>query len=140
MAFMKFMELGQSNHGWRYTGSVMPTGREGYREEERLEIETRGLDPVTLTPMLTRPAGLVSTGEIASLIHHWIKNHVPTTQIEEISILATAVIGDQEKAMKWLSEPNLAMGNRPPIDFVGEKDGYERVKNLLLRIEYGALA
>jgi hypothetical protein len=117
----------------------MPTGREEYQEQERLDPER---DAVVLASMLTTSLGLsrpVGNATVA-LIQHWIKNHVPTTQIEEISILASAVIGDQDQAVKWLSEPNLAMDNRPPIDFIGEKDGYERVKNLLLRIEYGVLA
>jgi uncharacterized protein (DUF2384 family) len=69
-----------------------------------------------------------------------MESHVPTGQIKEISILASAVIGDRDRATKWLSESNPATDNRPPIDFIGEKDGYDRVKNLLLRIEYGALA
>jgi putative toxin-antitoxin system antitoxin component (TIGR02293 family) len=65
---------------------------------------------------------------------------MPTAQIEEISILASAVLGDQDKGVKWLSEPNIAMDSKAPIDCIGEQAGYERVKNLLLRIEYGALA
>jgi hypothetical protein len=98
-------------------------------------------EPAALASILTTSRDLpVSVGATVALIQHWVRNHVPTTQIEEISIQATAVIGDRDKAVKWLSEPNTAMDNRAPIDFVGEKDGYERVKNLLLRIEYGALA
>lgn len=77
---------------------------------------------------------------IAVLAQNWIKGHLPATEIEEISTLATAVIGDKNKATQWLSEPNIATDNRAPIDLLGEKDGYERVKSLLLRIEYGALA
>jgi hypothetical protein len=75
-----------------------------------------------------------------ALVRHWIKTHVPTAQIEEITALAYTVIEDEDQAVRWLSEPCLATDNRPPIDLIGEKNGFERVKNLLLRIEYGVLA
>ena len=98
--------------------------------------------PAVLASAMMADLGLpaIASSAAAVLMRQWIKRHVPTTQIEEISTLASAVIGDKDKAVKWLSEPNPAMDNRPPIDLVGEKDGYERVKNLLLRIEYGVLA
>lgn len=74
------------------------------------------------------------------LVQEWAKRHAPTDQIEEISTLASVVIGDPQRALRWLSEPNLAIDNRSPIDLIGEKDGSERVKNLLLRAEFGVLA
>lgn len=88
------------------------------------------------------PTRLTSScaNETTVLIGHWIEHHLPTAQIEQISALATAVIGDKGQATKWLSDPNLALDNRPPIDLIGEKDGYERVQSLLLRIEHGDLA
>ena len=75
-----------------------------------------------------------------ALVQEWAKRHAPTDQIEEISTLASVVIGDPQRALRWLSEPNLAIDNRAPIDLIGEKDGCERVKNLLLRAEFGVLA
>lgn len=86
------------------------------------------------------PAGGIATATIAALAQTWIRRHLPAAEIEAISTLASAVIGDKNKATQWLSEPNVATDNRAPIDLIGEKDGYERVKNLLLRIEYGVLA
>ncbi len=67
-------------------------------------------------------------------------SELPAAEIKEISRLASAVIGDRSKVTQWLSEPNVATDNRAPIDLLGEKDGYERVKSLLLRIKYGVLA
>jgi hypothetical protein len=99
----------------------------------------KSFDPAGLRSVLAG-ASSITGGASAFLIQHWIRNHVPTTQINEISILASAVLGDRDKAVRWLSEPNPAMDNRPPIDLVGEHDGFDRVKNLLLRIEYGVLA
>lgn len=75
-----------------------------------------------------------------SLVYRWIEAHVPTAQIEEITALASSVLDDRNRAVQWLSQPNAATDNRPPIDLIGENNGYERVKNLLLRIEYGVLA
>jgi putative toxin-antitoxin system antitoxin component (TIGR02293 family) len=74
------------------------------------------------------------------LWERWIAEHLPTSQIEEILSLAAAVIGDRERAAEWLSEPNPALDNRSPLNLIGEKDGFDRVKHLLLRIEYGVLA
>jgi hypothetical protein len=99
----------------------------------------RSFDPAVLASVLTGPANDITASGSAFLVQHWIRNHVPTTQINEISILASAVLGDKDKAVRWLSEPNPAMNNRPPIDLVGENNGFDRVKNLLLRIEYGVL-
>lgn len=74
------------------------------------------------------------------LIQRWIQFHVPTAQIEQINILATSVLEDADKAVQWLSQPNPATDDRAPIELIGEPQGFERVKNLLLRIEYGVLA
>jgi uncharacterized protein (DUF2384 family) len=74
------------------------------------------------------------------LVQEWAKRHAPKAQIEEISTLASVVIGDRLMAVRWLSEPNLATDDRPPIDLIGEPDGFQRVKNLLLRAEFGVLA
>lgn len=137
----------------------MPSGIEGYQEEGRLDLPVRlelgdpekqllaaifwktSLDPDVLGTLLTSgKSTLPAARATAELVQRWVQNHVPTTQIEEISILASSVLGDSSEATKWLSESNLATDNRPPIDLIGEKDGYDRIKNLLLRIEYGALA
>lgn len=111
--------------------------------EERLLREIFGFSHRERSPRVTHVAGQPIEGrslDISKLEEAWIKGHLPADEIEEISTLASAVIGDKSKATQWLSEPNLATDNRAPIDLIGEKDGYERVKNLLLRIEYGVLA
>lgn len=89
-------------------------------------------DPV-LAPGPTR-------GRVSVLVHQWAERHAPTAEIEEISSLASAVIGDPQEAVRWMSEPNVATDNRPPLDLIGEPRGYQRVKNLLLRAEFGTLA
>ncbi len=107
---------------------------------DKLGLFEKSAAPGVLATLLTSARHASRNRATAELVQRWMQNHAPTTQIEEISILASAVIGDRDKATKWLSESNPAMDNRPPIDLIGEKDGYDRVKNLLLRIEYGALA
>lgn len=82
----------------------------------------------------------LSVGAPVALAQQWIRRHMPTAQIEQISAIATQVLEDEEAGVKWLSTPNLATDNRAPIELIGEKDGFERVKNLLMRIEYGVLA
>lgn len=74
------------------------------------------------------------------LIERWVRTHAPLDQIREVEKLATDVIGSNEDAIKWLSEPNPATDDRAPLDLLGDQEGYERVKNLLMRIEYGVLA
>ena len=75
-----------------------------------------------------------------ALVQVWVSRHAPTAQIEQIASLASAVIGDREQALQWLSEPKVALDNNAPIDLIGEQDGFERVKALLMRIECGVLA
>jgi uncharacterized protein (DUF2384 family) len=60
--------------------------------------------------------------------------------LEELETLATAVFGDKDVGIRWLRQPNLATDNAPPVDLLMSEGGLERVKNLLLRIEYGVLA
>jgi hypothetical protein len=89
-------------------------------------------------------AGLIAarlvTFAAESLLKQWISSHTPVQQIREMETLAEMVIGDKQEAVKWLSEPNPATDDKAPIDLLGDQAGYERVKNLLLRIEYGVLA
>ena len=110
--------------------------------EGTAEWQTLLSDPTFVASLLGSEVGLSAklASSVAVLLQQWIKSHAPTNQIEEITLLATTVLGDKDKAQKWLSEPNVAMDNRPPIELIGEKDGFERVKNLLLRVEYGVLA
>jgi putative toxin-antitoxin system antitoxin component (TIGR02293 family) len=60
--------------------------------------------------------------------------------LAQLQALAEEVFGDKTMALDWLQQPNLATDGRPPIDLLSTSDGFERVKNLLLRIEYGVLA
>lgn len=76
----------------------------------------------------------------AALIYTWIASHLPVEQIQAAIQLADLVFGDHSVATSWLREPNLATDNQSPISLLGTPNGFERVRNLLFRIEYGVLA
>jgi len=61
-------------------------------------------------------------------------------EVAELEKLAEHVFGDREVGLRWLREPNLATYNMSPINLLDRPSGFEQVKNLLLRIEYGVLA
>jgi hypothetical protein len=84
--------------------------------------------------------GVVRSLPTQALVQHWIDKKVPVSQIDEINTLATEVLESADAALNWLQEPNVATDNKAPIEIIGEPFGLERVKSLLLRIEYGVLA
>lgn len=47
--------------------------------------------------------------------------------------------GDWEQAADWMTTPNLALGNREPIEVIAETGGDERVIRTLTRIDHGVL-
>ena len=57
-----------------------------------------------------------------------------TRQIEK---RALEVFSNQEKATRWMSEPNHALANRRPIDLVKSENGLEEVNDVLTRIASG---
>jgi hypothetical protein len=78
-------------------------------------------------------------------MEHTTKHAVPHTsppaeQVKAATSLATDVFEDPAVAEKWLNDPNLATDNLPPLVLLGTPEGFDRVKTLLQRIEYGVLA
>lgn len=62
------------------------------------------------------------------------------SDIDRITQLATEVFSDVDIAKDWLTKPNLAMCNVPPIQLIGSPDGCLIVATLLHRIDHGILA
>ncbi len=58
----------------------------------------------------------------------------------EILAKATAVLGSQEEAEKWLDSPAIGLNQRRPIDLLGTPAGIELVEDFLERLEYGVYA
>lgn len=73
------------------------------------------------------------------LTESWVAMNTPLTQIQSAMALATDVFGDEKVAEEWLGEPNLATDEKPPLALLGTESGFERVRALLQRIEYGVL-
>lgn len=64
----------------------------------------------------------------------------PLARLGTITQLATAVMHDPRLALEWLLTPNLATENIAPVDYLQKPEGYEKVENLLHRIQHGMLA
>ena len=63
-----------------------------------------------------------------------------TEAIGCLEALAEHVFGEKDLAITWLRRSNLSTDDVPPLDLLREPNGFERIKNVLLRIEYGVLA
>lgn len=50
---------------------------------------------------------------------------------------ATTILGTREKATSWLHRENRALGEARPLDMLATEAGYEEVRNVLGRIEWG---
>jgi putative toxin-antitoxin system antitoxin component (TIGR02293 family) len=47
------------------------------------------------------------------------------------------VLGEREKALRWLGSPNKALGGRRPLDLLDTGLGAKQVEQILGRIESG---
>lgn len=54
--------------------------------------------------------------------------------------LAVEVFEDEANAKSWLHRPQFGLGGAVPLDLIKTEPGARTVENLLMRIEYGALA
>lgn len=50
---------------------------------------------------------------------------------------ATEILGSRTKASKWLRRENRALGALRPLDMLATEAGYEEVRNVLGRVEWG---
>lgn len=53
---------------------------------------------------------------------------------------ADRYIGDHQKALAWLRDPNWGLGDRVPLEMLGADVGVELVRQSLLTIAYGGVA
>lgn len=58
-------------------------------------------------------------------------------RLAQLMTQATRVLGAQEAAERWFSQPALALSNRRPIDLLKTLPGTQLVQDLLTRMEYG---
>ena len=63
-----------------------------------------------------------------------------TENARRILKMATDAFDDEEKALRWLYEPNMQTGNRPPIDVIETPQGLHAVEVVLNQIKYAIFA
>jgi putative toxin-antitoxin system antitoxin component (TIGR02293 family) len=60
-----------------------------------------------------------------------------TLRMARVVALAKEVLGTEEKASRWMSNPNRALGGRRPFDELDTEPGVRSVEEVLHRIAYG---
>jgi putative toxin-antitoxin system antitoxin component (TIGR02293 family) len=60
-----------------------------------------------------------------------------TVRLARVYANAVEMIGEEEKAVRWLQTPNRALGGERPIDQVDTDVGAREVEDILSRIAYG---
>jgi putative toxin-antitoxin system antitoxin component (TIGR02293 family) len=60
-----------------------------------------------------------------------------TVRLARVYASAVEMIGDQQKAVEWLSTPNRALGGERPLDQLDTDTGARMVEDILGRIAYG---
>ena len=60
-----------------------------------------------------------------------------TVRMARVYANAVVMIGDEEKAIRWLGTPNRALGGGKPIDQLDTDTGTRMVEDILGRIAYG---
>ncbi len=60
-----------------------------------------------------------------------------TWKFAEILAKATAILGSQDAAERWLERPAIGLNQLRPIDLLATSVGTEMVETYLMRIEYG---
>lgn len=62
-----------------------------------------------------------------------LKVEMLATILEE----ATRVLRSENEATHWITTPIISLDNKRPLEHLTSINGYERVKNTLIKIEYG---
>ena len=60
-----------------------------------------------------------------------------TVRMARVYANAVEMIGDEEKAVEWMSAPNRALGGERPLDQLDTDTGARMVEDILGRIAYG---
>jgi putative toxin-antitoxin system antitoxin component (TIGR02293 family) len=58
-------------------------------------------------------------------------------RLAKVLASAESVLGSKDKARRWLSNPNRALGDVTPLSLLETEAGADEVMNVLGRIEYG---
>jgi hypothetical protein len=80
------------------------------------------------------------TADLASMMTLSSSQVQPTLTLEPLVRLiarAVEVLGNSEKAVRWMNAPIRSLGNQTPISLLDSPDGIKRVEDSLGRIEHG---
>lgn len=58
-------------------------------------------------------------------------------RLAKILAIAESVLGDKQKARRWLNTPNRALGSVTPLSMLETEAGADEVTRILGRLEYG---
>ena len=53
--------------------------------------------------------------------------------------IAVEAFGDADKAERWFHEPNIQLGNKPPIEVIATTDGFDAIETVLYQIQYAII-
>ena len=62
---------------------------------------------------------------------------LPSENMARILVIASAAFDDEEKAGRWLQDPNIQTANIPPVSLIGTPEGFAVVESVLQQIQYG---
>ena len=75
-----------------------------------------------------------SVEELAGI---WTLDNFPSEDVARILEIAKEAFDDSEKALRWLQEPNIQTGKKPPVSLIGTPEGFATVESVLRQIQYG---
>jgi putative toxin-antitoxin system antitoxin component (TIGR02293 family) len=61
-------------------------------------------------------------------------------RLARLVAIANEYLGDQERARRWLRQPNRALGGLAPVTAIDTEVGARQVENILGRIAYGGIS
>jgi len=115
-----------------------------------IEIGEKGLPAVILNSIMSRFN--LTTNEMADLLgvafntlYRWLRinkildqsHSVKFLELSNLFLYGEEVFGSAENFTKWIKRPNTALGGMEPAKLMGMPEGLSKVKDLLVRIEYG---
>ena len=64
---------------------------------------------------------------------------VPPGRFITLSVRASEVFANREKALVWLQTPNPSLNGRTPLEATATEEGFQEADEVLTRIEFGVL-
>jgi putative toxin-antitoxin system antitoxin component (TIGR02293 family) len=93
------------------------------------------IDQGELTKLLDLPARTLARRKLARQLGFDESDRL--FRVARVGALAAATLGSWEKAVRWLHQPNRALGGEVPLRELDTDLGSRQVEEILVRIEYG---